>query len=175
MTRSQVLGILALIALPAGARAQIAPDYRKEFLLQFDQSMDKFLQLAEAMPAERFKWSPGPGVMEVGQVYMHVARYNYQYPLNSLGAPKPSGVNLDAMEQVRDKAAVLRALRESADYVRSAARAIEGQQWSKATRLYGREVPQWSVMLQLVAHMNEHLGQSIAYARMNKIVPPWSR
>jgi hypothetical protein len=31
------------------------------------------------------------------------------------------------------------------------------------------------VLLQLVAHMNEHLGQSIAYARMNGIVPPWSR
>lgn len=46
---------------------------------------------------------------------------------------------------------------------------------SGETTLYGRKVPQWSVLLQLVAHMNEHLGQSIAYARMNGIVPPWSR
>jgi hypothetical protein len=36
-------------------------------------------------------------------------------------------------------------------------------------------VPRWAVMLQLVAHMNEHLGQSIAYARANDVVPPWSR
>ena len=26
-----------------------------------------------------------------------------------------------------------------------------------------------------VMDMHEHLGQSIAYARMNQIVPPWSR
>ena len=43
------------------------------------------------------------------------------------------------------------------------------------TRLYGRDVAQWAVLLQLVAHMNEHLGQSIAYARMNGVTPPWSR
>ena len=41
--------------------------------------------------------------------------------------------------------------------------------------LYGRQVGEWAVLLQLVTHMNEHLGQSIAYARMNGVVPPWSR
>jgi hypothetical protein len=46
---------------------------------------------------------------------------------------------------------------------------------SKSTLLYGRTVPRWAVMIQLVAHMNEHLGQSIAYARSNNVVPPWSR
>jgi hypothetical protein len=43
------------------------------------------------------------------------------------------------------------------------------------TELYGRDVGEWAVLFQLVAHMNEHLGQSVAYARMNGIVPPWSR
>ena len=43
------------------------------------------------------------------------------------------------------------------------------------TRLYGREVASWPVLWQLVAHMNEHLGQQIAYARMNRVAPPWSR
>jgi uncharacterized damage-inducible protein DinB len=42
------------------------------------------------------------------------------------------------------------------------------------TRLYGRDVGEWAVLLQLVTHMNEHLGQSIAYARMNGVTPPWS-
>ena len=42
------------------------------------------------------------------------------------------------------------------------------------TSLYGRSVPQWAVLVQLVAHMNEHLGQSIAYARSNGVTPPWS-
>jgi len=32
-----------------------------------------------------------------------------------------------------------------------------------------------AVLLQLLAHTNEHLGQSIAGAGMNGVVPPWSQ
>jgi uncharacterized damage-inducible protein DinB len=172
---SRFLLISALLAAPVATSAQVPADFGKEFLLQFDNAMDKFISLAEAMPADRFTWSPGKGVMEVGQVYMHVARYNYYYPSNSLGMTKPASVNLEQMEQVRDKAAVLRALRESGDFVRASVARIQSEQLGKGTQLYGRQLPQWSVLLQLVTHMSEHLGQSIAYARMNSIVPPWSR
>ena len=64
-------------------------------------------------------------------------------------------------------------LRESAVHVRTVVRGLADA--GTATEQYGRKVPRWSVLLQLVAHMNEHLGQSIAYARMNGVVPPWSR
>ena len=43
-----------------------------------------------------------------------------------------------------------------------------------AVALEDERVGEWAVLLQLLAHMNEHLGQSIAYARMNGVVPPWS-
>ncbi len=46
---------------------------------------------------------------------------------------------------------------------------------AEGTQLYGRDVAKWAVLVQLLAHMNEHVGQSIAYARMNGVVPPWSR
>ncbi len=45
---------------------------------------------------------------------------------------------------------------------------------TRQTPLYGRDVAGWAVLFQLLAHMNEHVGQSVAYARMNGIVPPWS-
>ena len=32
-----------------------------------------------------------------------------------------------------------------------------------------------AVLIDLETHMAEHLGQAIAYARMNGIVPPWSK
>jgi hypothetical protein len=59
--------------------------------------------------------------------------------------------------------------------VRKSVNDMPDAQFSARTRLYGRDVPQWAVLFQLISHMNEHLGQSIAYARMNSIVPPWSR
>jgi uncharacterized damage-inducible protein DinB len=79
------------------------------------------------------------------------------------------------MESVRDKDTIVRALEQSRTYVRDAVSAMTPADLARPTRLYGRDVQHWSVLLQLVAHMNEHLGQMIAYARMNGIVPPWSR
>ena len=145
-----------------------------EFLRHFDESMSKFIALAEAMPTEKFNWSPGEGVMTVARVYAHVARYNYLYPATSLGAKAPDGRDEDAIEDLADKARIVTLLKESQAHVHGVVKGL-APSLAKETTLYGRQVGQWAVLLQLVAHMNEHLGQSIAYARMNGVVPPWSR
>jgi uncharacterized damage-inducible protein DinB len=174
--RSTLVAALLLAVLPPVAPAQSTPEgFRGEFLRQFDSSMEKFEALARAMPESTYAWSPGPGVMPVARVYAHVARYNYYYPAESLGVQPPAGVNLAAMEAVDRKAELVSLLERSGEHVRRAVAAGSDADWSASTRLYGREVQRWTVLLQLLAHMNEHLGQSIAYARMNGVVPPWSQ
>lgn len=175
LMRSALVVVAALAAVPGAGRAQSADAVRDELLMQFDMSMQKFIGLAQAMPADRFTWSPGAGVMEVGHVFMHVAHYNYLYPSGNMGVSAPAGVDMDAMESVRDKAQVVAALEQSHAYVKDAITAMSTDDLVRQTRLYGRDIRNWAVLVQLVAHMNEHLGQSIAYARMNGIVPPWSR
>jgi len=173
----RALPLVLLVTAAAPLRAQEAPPgFRDEFLGQFDVSMRKFIALAGAMPEDRFAWSPGEGVRPVARVYAHVARYNYYYPATALGAPAPGGEDADAMEErITSKADVVAFLTRSREHVRGVVRGMTDQQLATTTRLYGRDVPQWSVLLQLLAHMNEHLGQSIAYARMNGVVPPWSQ
>jgi uncharacterized damage-inducible protein DinB len=176
MTR-RLLGLLVALGAAAPLAAQAAPStapgFVAEVMRQFDGSMRKFVALAEAMPADKYGWSPGPGVMSVAKVFAHVARYNYLYPETSLGAPAPDGRAGDAAEDLTDKAQLVARLWESGDHVRTVVRGLADP--SRVTEQYGRAVPEWSVLLQLVAHMNEHLGQAIAYARMNGVVPPWSR
>jgi uncharacterized damage-inducible protein DinB len=183
MRRLQIalVSMLATLSVTGTANAQSgagsngAPTaFAPEFLGQFNSSMSKFIALAEAMPAEKFAWSPGPGVMSVAKVYAHVAHYNYRYPSQNMGVALPAGVALDTLEAVAAKAQVLALLRQSSDYVRTAVKQMPESQLAASTRLYGRDVQRWAVLFQLLAHMNEHLGQSIAYARMNGIVPPWS-
>ena len=176
ISRRARLLALAFTVLAAPAGAQSTPDgFRDEFLRQFDSSMGRFEALAEAMPESAYRWSPGEGVMTVARVYGHVARYNYDYPAGSLGFPVPVGVDPSVMEEITSKEELQEVLRRSGDHVRAAVRAGSDEDWAATTRLYGREVQRWAVLLQLLAHMNEHLGQSIAYARMNDVVPPWSR
>lgn len=169
------LGCFGAFTAPVRAQAALstAPGFVSEVMQQFEASMTKFIDLAEAMPADKYQWSPGPQVMTVAKVFGHVARYNYLYPATSLGAPAPAGRDSDAAENLDEKTRLVARLRESRDHVRTVVAGLEDP--SRTTEQYGRAVPEWSVLLQLVAHMNEHLGQSIAYARMNGIVPPWSR
>lgn len=171
-----ILTALSVSATPAAAQSA-PPGFLEEFNGQFDGSAEKLVALAEVMPEARYDWSPRDGVASVARVFMHVARYNYMYPDQNLGIASPMGREAYGRweDDVRDKAEVVRILRASMDHVRSVAKSMPADALGESTQLYGREVGRWAVLFQLIAHMNEHLGQSIAYARMNDVVPPWSR
>ena len=168
--------LLFLIAVVPSGHAQEAPaGFADEFMMHFNTTARKFEALAEAMPAEAYAWSPGEGVMSVERVYMHIARYNYMYPSQNLGMDLPEGIDLDTMESITGKGAVMEHPRASNEYVRRVVESMDTAALERTVRLYGRDVPAWAVLFQHVSHMKEHLGQSIAYARMNDVPPPWSR
>jgi uncharacterized damage-inducible protein DinB len=168
------------VALTTSVSAQSTPpNFLGEFEGQFGASSSKLVALAEAIPASSYAWSPGEGVASVGRVYLHIARYNYMYPHENMGRPTP--VSPEEYRRWEDSAGqmskeeVVQILTASMEYVRDVARGMDASDLGTETTLYGRQVGEWAVLLQLVTHMNEHLGQSIAYARMNGVAPPWSR
>jgi uncharacterized damage-inducible protein DinB len=173
--RHTLAGALFSLGSAAPLLAQDGDRLRSELMQHFDMSINKVIALAEAMPADRFEWKPSADAMPVGHVYAHIAHYNYMYPATAMGVAAPAGMRLDTLETVRDKARVVALLKASAEHVRRSVSGMSAAQLDEGTKLYGRNVARWAVLLQLVAHMNEHLGQSIAYARANEIVPPWSR
>lgn len=175
-----VVSFATLSVTPKAVDAQAdLTDFLTEFEGQFGASASKLVALAREMPESSYDWSPGEGVASVARVFMHIARYNYMYPHENMGRTTP--VSPDEYRRWEDasdsmsKAAVVRILSESMQYVREVAGGMDAGALDRSTMLYGREVGEWAVLLQLVTHMNEHLGQSIAYARMNGVVPPWSR
>lgn len=168
--------VTALLTTTATARAQAAThSFRTEFLHQFDASMGKIVALAEAVPAETYARPAVAGVQPLGLIFAHIAHYNYEYPARAMGIAPPPGIDRDTLERVREKARVVALLRRSAEHVRSSVGQLSEEQLGRTTTLYGRRVPQWAVLFQLIAHMNDHLGQSIAYGRASGVVPPWSQ
>ena len=168
-------GMLTGLYLPSIAVAQDSEAFKVEFLRHFNTSARKFLALADAMPADKYAWRPDDDAMSVEEVYMHIARYNYNHPHTYLKTTLPAGIDLDVMAGVTGKAEVLDHLRASIAYVKDTAQQLDAEALRMPTRLYGRETEGWGVLFQLITHMNEHLGQSIAYARMSGVTPPWSR
>ena len=175
ITALVVVTALALVP-PSVARAQEAPSgFRAEFLHQFNQSMEKVISLAEAVPAGTYAKRPVPPVMPLARMFAHIAHYNYEYPARAMGITVPPGIDRDTLENVASKPSVIALLRSSADHVRRVIRDMPDAQLAQMTTLYGRRVPQWAVLIQLLAHMDDHMGQTIAYARVSGVVPPWSQ
>jgi hypothetical protein len=90
----------------------------------------------------------------------------------SLGAVPPGGLSPDMEKKVTDKAEVVKHLTQSFTHLK---KAMEGaSDLDKSAKLFGRESTYGGAQVLIVTHLHEHLGQAIAYARMNKVSPPWS-
>lgn len=176
--RTLTLGALAVLSLAAPLSGQAPPaapaGVRGEILAQFDDAATKLLQLAEAIPAEKYVWRPAAGVRSVSQVLMHVSGAN-PFILGMAGVPALPGFPPDAENTVTDKAQVIEQLRRSSEYVRAAIRGMPDADLDKPATLFGRPSTKRNILLLTATHAHEHLGQLIAYARSNGVVPPWSR
>ncbi len=169
---------LALVTGVAGAvAAQAAPatpaGLRAELLSQLDDAATKLVQLAEAIPEAKYTWRPGTGVRSISEVLMHVAGGNY-FILTFAGVQPATPLARDAETTVTVKAQVVDNLKKSFEHVRASLRAAKDADFDKPTTMFGQATTYRNVFVTEVTHAHEHLGQLIAYSRMNGIVPPWS-
>jgi uncharacterized damage-inducible protein DinB len=182
----QILSAFCLFFLTAGAvqvAAQANPykdgtpgvtGYRSEVLAEVTIQEDKFTRLAEAIPSDKFNWRPAPEVRSLAEVFLHVSAANYNlYKL--VGTPPPTGIDLKGLEKsTTDKAKVIATLKDSFAHAKRAITSMPDGDLDKSLDWFGGKNTQRGILLFIVRHAAEHLGQSIAYARVDNIVPPWS-
>jgi uncharacterized damage-inducible protein DinB len=133
----------------------------------------QLVALAEAIPAEKFEWRPGPGVRSTSEVFMHIAIANFGL-LNFTGLQMPADLKPDMERTVTGKAEVIGWLKRSLDAVKSGHSSLKPADLLRKVDVHGREATVDGMYLRIIVHANEHMGQLVAYARMNGIVPPWS-
>jgi uncharacterized damage-inducible protein DinB len=147
---------------------------RAEFLAEVAFYEQRFARLAQAMPAEKYTWRPGEGVRSIGEVYNHIVAANYGLA-RVLGTPPPPGVDPKAiMANAGDKPKTVQALKDSFAHFRQAVLSLSDADLDKPLKLFGQQTTYRGAFIMITGHTGEHLGQSIAYARMNGIVPPWT-
>jgi uncharacterized damage-inducible protein DinB len=178
-----LLAICAFTLLPRCAAAQDKPaasaapavtGARGEFLAEVAYYEQRYARLAEALPAEKYSWRPAEGVRSIGEVYTHIAAANYGVA-RALGTPPPAGFDPKALNALApDKAKTVQALKDSFVHFRSAILAIKDADLNNAQKLFGQDTTVRGAFFMITGHFGEHLGQSIAYARQNGIVPPWT-
>lgn len=151
--------------------ASIDDSFKAEFFTNLDDAQEKILHLAESVPADRYTWRPDPDVRSISEVFMHIAGSNY-FLATFLGAEAPK-MDGDMEKVVTRKADVIADLKRSFEYLRHAVTTTRDLQ--KPVKMFGAQTTRRGVLVTILSHLHEHLGQSIAYARMNGVVPPWSR
>jgi uncharacterized damage-inducible protein DinB len=133
----------------------------------------KIVDLATAMPEETYKWRPMEGVRSVSEVYTHIAGSNYALP-SMIGYKAPEGIKGEDDTSITEKNKVLEYLNNSFDYIKDILLKVPESDFGKPADFFGQKTTYEGVLLNIVMHWHEHLGQSIAYARMNNVVPPWT-
>ena len=167
-----LIAVALLAALQTPSPAPPKRGFRAEFLRDLSDVQKKIEELAAAMPADKYTWRPAPGVRSVSEVYMHIAGGNYF--LASFVGMKPPAYDESTLERINDKARVLAELRKSFDHIRLAALTASDADLDKPIKMLGTDTTVRGAFMTALNHLHEHLGQSIAYARMNGVVPPWT-
>ncbi len=153
----------------------------KEFIGQTEFIQGRLSQLAEAMPEATFGWRPVEGVRSVSEVYLHAAFGNYICVTVSGGTvPESVGFVMDFSKandwdtQTIDKAAVIEKMNESFYILKKRVAELTQEDLDRQVEVFGMTMSIRNFMISMIAHGHEHLGQGIAYARMNGVTPPWS-
>jgi uncharacterized damage-inducible protein DinB len=159
-------------AAPSSARPTSGA--RAEFLEEISFYEQRYTRLAEAVAAEKYKWRPADGVRSIGEVYAHVAAANYGIA-RAFGTQLPAGIDPQVIAAAAgDKPKIVEALKDSFAHFRQAILALSDANADKPQKMFGRQTTERGAFIMVTGHLGEHLGQSIAYARMNGIVPPWT-
>lgn len=173
--------LLTLLLVVAAANAQQAAHPKLDSIEGLWQGFDgewghvsrQLIALAEAIPADKYNWRPAPGVRSTSEVIMHLAISNF-YLLSVTGPPLPKDLLSNEMEKtVTAKVDVVRWLRRSLEPVGTERAKLKAADFERKVKVSGREATVDGMYLRIIVHANEHMGQLIAYARMNGIAPPW--
>jgi len=169
------IGAIAMHAQPANTDSTTPSyDMKAQALLDLEAVNKKCVALAEALPAEKLTWRPSADARSFSEVLLHVAGERYGI-LSMMGATPPAGFKGREFEKsTTERDRIVKELNDSWEFASKTINGISNADFAKLLPKLGPQANEGDVVYILVADAHEHLGQLIAYARQNGIVPPWT-
>lgn len=178
-----VLSLALAVSTPAlgqdAGTPQGPPGLRGDLLMSLGFLGGQIVSLEEAMPQAKFTWRPKKGVRSVAELYLHIAGAIY-YLTGTIGRETPPDVQalMKASKwesQTTKKDEIKTVLTTAFAYLRKTIVETPDADLEKQVKFMGRDMSERLVLMATQFHSAEHLGQAIAYARINGVVPPWSK
>jgi hypothetical protein len=179
-------------AAPAASpapQAQASPAPPATFASLVDRQVSQYeknvVEAAEAMPAEKFDFTPAslniPGaaykdVRTFAQLVKHTAAANYRLWTNVTGEQMPANIKgPNGPDELKTKDEIIKFLKDSFAVGHRAAQTITAQNALEEIPWFRGKAPRLFVASAVLIHAADEYGQMIEYLRMNGIVPPASR
>src|SRR5437773_3023395 len=131
---------------------------------------DKFAGLAHVM-AGKYDWKPGQGVRSVGDVFNLIVLENGLLAGALSGTPNTGA----KPAPITDPGKLQEALKASYANLQKAITGLSDNDLQAPVKLFGRDMTKQGALMLILEDQHEHLGQSIAYARSNGVIAPWSK
>lgn len=172
--------LCAVLLQPTFAQNGDAQGIRAELLQNIEMAEQKYVGLANVLSEEQYDWRPEEGVRSIGEVLLHIAGNNYWLPI-LIGHPAPEGVAISQdyqsvwdYEKQTGKDMIVKALNDSFSHLKASIKKVPEADLNNAMDIFGTPGTVRGYLVMTTTHMHEHLGQLIAYARINGVKPPWS-
>jgi uncharacterized damage-inducible protein DinB len=168
--------VIATAQAPETATDTTAPSYdmKAQALIDLQGVNKKCVDLAQAIPADKLTWRPSADSRSFAEVFLHVAGERYGI-LSMMGANPPAGFKAKEFEKsTTDRSRIVEDLNQSWSFTSKTINEMNNADFAKLLPKLGPQANEGDVIYILVADAHEHLGQLVAYARQNGIVPPWT-
>jgi len=154
------VALAAAVALPLAARAGVADFIRTQTAAQARE----LVAAARAMPADRYRYSPGPEQMTFGELVLHVADGNYLFcaPIGASAAPAVEKLPGDG-----PKDALVQRLQDSFDFCARALATLDDAKMSEMLVIGNVRSPRSMAILTLSGTWNTHLTMARDYLSKN--------
>lgn len=144
-----------------------------------DGVRQKLMALASAVPAGKLGWRPMEGTRSFREVFAHIAAEG-NTETAMFGRPLPAGsvADFDAEEARLKKLPddqVIAIMDRAMQSLVATLGSLSRGKINTPIQYYGQSTLPRVATTYTLNDLHEHLGQLVAYARMNQIVPPWSK
>ena len=171
-----LIGLVLCISL-AWAQEQMANmpgGVKGAFLKQSKFVEGQMIQLAEAIPQKKYGWRPTKGVRSIAESFMHAALGNY-ISSSKITGTMAEGIDPAKLEKSEtNKKKITDALKKSFEVVNQAVMNCPETEFDMKVDFFGMDMNKMDMIMLGATHQHELLGQQIAYARTNGVVPPWT-
>ena len=158
------------VAVPAWLSAQTpAPSLAKEIAASFQRASTEILDVAEAMPAEKYGYKPTPEISSFGEQLVHVAGITQRFIDTAKGTKTET-----PHHAAKTKPEIIDLLKKTFQSAQEMITPLTDAQLLEPVKFpFGdRTVTRATFWQGPLYQIRNHHGQLVVYLRMNGIVPP---